>query len=168
MDPTHVRTFTEHSFDFFGKRKNRLYYSNARFDVVRVDYKYNATAVRHFRSKRLLKILSHYLNNVLEDLYFELRAIKKTKVGKQSKQTLFDIARCPHCARKTGGVDRKMVLHNKSWLICKETGCKRKYPIYDGLPILTGEEGEKWRSRPVSKLPKTPPHKPAIIRIEND
>ena len=34
MDPTHVRLFHEHTFNFFGTFKDRAYYSTARFDVV--------------------------------------------------------------------------------------------------------------------------------------
>ena len=36
MDPTHVRAFHENTFDFFGGRKGRNYYTHARFEVVKV------------------------------------------------------------------------------------------------------------------------------------
>jgi len=77
MDPTHVRAFTENSFDFFGKRRERSYYTHARFDVVRVEYIFNAKVKRILRSERLMKFLSDYLCNILQGLKFELRAVKE-------------------------------------------------------------------------------------------
>ncbi|MBN1887080.1 MAG: methyltransferase domain-containing protein [Thermoflexales bacterium] len=76
MDPTHVKLFTENSFDFFGKRTGRSYYTHARFDVVQVEHVYDPVARRYLRSRRLMKFVSNYLCNVLQGLKFELRTIK--------------------------------------------------------------------------------------------
>jgi len=76
MDPTHLGLFTENSFDFFGKRKGRSYYTHARFAVEKVEYIYDARARRWLRSERLMKSASNYLCNVLQGLIFTLRAIK--------------------------------------------------------------------------------------------
>jgi len=54
IDPTHVSAFTERSFDFFGKRQGRSYYSEARFDVLGVDKQYNAKVLRWIPSERIL------------------------------------------------------------------------------------------------------------------
>lgn len=76
MDPTHVRFFTENSFDFFGKRVHRSYYTPARFEVQKIDYIFDRTARRFLRSWRLMKFLSHYLCNILQGLVFELEVCK--------------------------------------------------------------------------------------------
>jgi SAM-dependent methyltransferase len=76
MDPTHVKLFTDQSFDFLGKRKGRSYYTHARFDVVSVRYGYNPTVKRYLRSNRILRFLSDYLCNILQSLDFELRVVK--------------------------------------------------------------------------------------------
>jgi len=77
MDPTHLRAFTENSFDFFGKRTQRSYYTPARFDVVSVAYIFDPKVKRVLRSRRVMKFLSHYLCNILQGLKFELRAVKE-------------------------------------------------------------------------------------------
>ena len=154
MDPTHVKTFHENSFNFFGTYKDRSYYSRARFDVVKVEYGYNELAKRIFKSKRLMKFLSHFLNNVLEDLHFELKALKREKAPESAKDSsLFEMIRCPACLGE-------LVLKRQCWLTCAR--CARKYPVYDGLPVLTREEGEKWRRKTVAHLPKLK----SIKRIE--
>lgn len=76
MDPTHVKFFTENSFDFFGKREGRSYYTQARFDIVSVTYGFDQRAQRWIRNKKILKFLSDYLCNILQGLYFELRTVK--------------------------------------------------------------------------------------------
>jgi SAM-dependent methyltransferase len=76
MDPTHVRQFTEGSFDFFGKRVGRSYYTRARFDVVQVKYIFDKKVQRWLRSRRIMKFLSDYLCNILQGLEFELRVVK--------------------------------------------------------------------------------------------
>ena len=76
MDPSHVGLFTERSFDFFGDRINRSYYTRARFSVERVEYIFDAKARRLIRSRRVLKLLSDYLCNILQGLKFELQVLK--------------------------------------------------------------------------------------------
>ncbi|MHC4617097.1 MAG: class I SAM-dependent methyltransferase [Planctomycetota bacterium] len=76
MDPTHVGFFTENSFDFFGERTGRSYYSHARFSVERVDYIFDGRVARLLRSRYIMKLLSNYLCNILQGLKFELRALK--------------------------------------------------------------------------------------------
>lgn len=161
MDPTHVRAFTENSFDFWGKRKGRSYYTHARFDVVNVDYQYNALAKKCFRSKRLMKFLSFYLCNILEGLNFELRAIKESTTIERCLESdhndLFNILRCPHCvargSRKQGDGPGCLDLFQGCWLVCQEEGCGQKYAVYDGLPIMLRQEAERWHSVPLIDLP---------------
>jgi SAM-dependent methyltransferase len=76
MDPTHVRFFTENSFDFFGERVNRSYYTHARFGVERIDYIFDAKVRRWIRSTHVLRLLGNYLCNILQGLKFELRVLK--------------------------------------------------------------------------------------------
>jgi SAM-dependent methyltransferase len=128
MDPTHVRTFHERSFDFYGNYPGRDYYSTARFDVISVKYGFNAQAKKLFRSEKLMKYLSHYLNNVLEDLHFELKAqkpgINKDKLIKSTN--IIDLVRCPRCL----GSNRAGILkQSKNYLICQEKKCKKKYHL---------------------------------------
>jgi SAM-dependent methyltransferase len=75
-DPTHTRYFSERSFDFFGTRTGRSYYSKARFDVERIERIFDRSAQRWLRNKRLMRFLSHFLCNVLQGLIFELRVVK--------------------------------------------------------------------------------------------
>jgi len=164
MDPTHVKAFTENSFDFFGKRVGRSYYTQARFDVVRVDHIYHGQARKFLRSKRLMKFLSFYLCNILQGLNFELRTAKDADPGQALEvdewTDLFTVLRCPHCvagkSRKPGGDPGRLRLFQDSWLVCQEEGCGRKYPVYDGLPIMLREEAERWINVAVPELPLPP------------
>lgn len=128
MDPTHVRTFHERSFDFYGKYPGRDYYSTARFDVISVNYVYNAQAKKLFHSEKLMKYLSHYLNNVLEDLHFELKAqkpnIKKSELINTGN--IAGIIRCPNCLKHNRS---GLLKWSKNYLICQEKKCQKKYPI---------------------------------------
>lgn len=165
MDPQHARLFTENSFDFFGKRVGRSYYTKARFEVARVDFFYDALAQRFLRSKRLLRFLSFYLCNILQGLHFELRAVKDDAAEPQAdvKNSVMSILRCPYCLSKnrasaTQPEDRgKLQLFKDRWLLCQDDSCGRKYPIYDGLPVMLAEEGERWRNVEVKALPMTLP-----------
>lgn len=67
---------------------------------------------------------------------------------------LLEILRCPSCVRETGGA---LMLHKDSWLICQD--CSRKYPIMDDIPVMLIDEGDKWVSTAVEKLPVPPPAK---------
>lgn len=164
MDPQHVRLFTENSFDFFGKRVGRSYYTKARFDVVRVDFYFDPLAQRFLRSKRLMKFLSFYLCNILQGLNFELRVIKKTDPGLKAGESsnVFEVLRCPNCLAGKGSLelaeDRgRLQLLRDYWLVCQGQSCGRKYPVYDGVPIMLLDEAEKWRGVEVRDLPSPPP-----------
>jgi uncharacterized protein YbaR (Trm112 family) len=67
-------------------------------------------------------------------------------------QELLEILRCPACVREKDGL---LTLHEDSWLICQD--CGRKYPIVDDIPVMLIDEGDKWVSTEVSKLPVPPP-----------
>lgn len=136
MDPTHVRTFHERSFDFFGHYPGRDYYSKARFDVVSVKYGYNENAKKLFRSEKLMKYLSYFLNNVLESLYFDLRVIKKDqkiKLNNKHRDDIMDIIRCPRCLKDSKPSELKK---SNKYLICKK---RHKYLYKDGVLIANKE-----------------------------
>lgn len=141
MDPTHVKAFTEHSFDFFGKREIRSYYTHARFNVVNVEYQFNCDAEKLLRSKRLLKFLSNYLCNILEGLNFELQTRKKIDINKINTKSethnLVDILRCPYCLTKNNKNKDygKLQLHNRR-LICRTPDCSKKFRYNSGKPVL--------------------------------
>ena len=68
-------------------------------------------------------------------------------------QELLDILRCPVCLREKGGL---LELFKDSWLVCQE--CGRKYPIWDDIPVMLIDEGDKWINTKVEDLPVPPPH----------
>jgi SAM-dependent methyltransferase len=72
-DPTHVRFFSEETFDYFGK-DDRSYYTTARFDVTRLDKTYDGYVDRYVRRPfpRLLKYVEKYLDHTVEKLVFTL------------------------------------------------------------------------------------------------
>jgi uncharacterized protein YbaR (Trm112 family) len=172
MDPQHVRLFTENSFDFFGKRVGRSYYTKARFEVERVDLYYDPLAQRVLRSKRLLRFLSFYLCNILQGLSFELRAIKDTKAeSHDAPENVFAALRCPECLAKAkrlaDGTDRgQLRLFKENWLVCQDSECGRKYPVYDGLPVMLIEQAERWRDVALQDLPAVPPGDFSRIALE--
>jgi uncharacterized protein YbaR (Trm112 family) len=159
MDPTHIRGFTEKSFDFFSAKHGRFYYSGARFAVERVAYQYNALALQIIRWRPLLKFLSYYLNNILEGLYFTLRSEKEPgdDAGSASWDDFFSILRCPHClnrgAHNPGDDPGVLVNSGEQWLICQGESCGRKYPVIEGVPVLLVEEGKRWMQTPADVLP---------------
>jgi uncharacterized protein YbaR (Trm112 family) len=71
-------------------------------------------------------------------------------------QDLLEILRCPYCVsgetRRPGDDPGRLQLINHVWLVCTETGCNRKYPIREDIPIMLIEEGDKYREVPVEKL----------------
>jgi len=69
-------------------------------------------------------------------------------------QDLLEILRCPNCVREKDGL---LTLHKDSWLICQD--CERKYPIVDDIRVMLIDEGDKWISVAVEKLPVPPPAK---------
>ncbi len=171
MDPTHIKAFTEDSFDFYGSRPGRNYYTKARFEVVHVDYLYNPDVQKFIRSRRIMKSLSYYLCNVLLSLDFELRVVKpsiRTDTDKSDTgMSVFSYLRCPHCVsgkyRQNGPDPGKLDLHENKWLICREPECRRKYPVINGLPIMINDEAELYCGIPKEELPEPPKDKYSIV-----
>ena len=160
MDPTHLKAFTQNTFDFFGKH-HRTYYSHARFDVLKCGLQYNVDVERRLRSKKLLRFLSRYLCNVLEGLNFELKTLKtnpEARLAAEDDGSLQSILRCPNCAslrvRGSGPATGRLLSVNDSWLACQEIGCQRKYPVYRGVPILLAKEAEQWIRTAPDDLPR--------------
>ncbi|MGC3972592.1 MAG: class I SAM-dependent methyltransferase [Pirellulales bacterium] len=166
MDPTHVGYYTEHTFDFFGKRVGRSYYTRARFDVVQVRRVYNRFAELLCPNERLLHFFSQFWSNVLDDLHFELRAVKPAAQGDSrpiagAPHNWFRHLRCP-IALSQGG--RGVLTLVGDWLHCEETGCK--YPLRNGVPCLSREYGLRWRDVPLVDLPSPAPF-PELMPVED-
>ncbi len=74
---------------------------------------------------------------------------------------LLTILRCPACVsgptRRPGDDPGRLELVRESWLVCQESGCGRKYPIVDDIPVMLIETGDKWVSTAVADLPVPPP-----------
>ncbi len=68
------------------------------------------------------------------------------------RQEDLDILRCPVCTQHEGGV---FDFYKENWLICSE--CGRKFPVWDGIPVLMIDEGDKWLSHEKESLPIPPP-----------
>jgi len=83
-DPTHVRFFTEHSFDYFQDGVEFSHYSKARFKVENVEKRVRfLSSVKNKRKKImgatpnfLRPFLDHFFWNVYSELKFELTVIK--------------------------------------------------------------------------------------------
>lgn len=72
---------------------------------------------------------------------------------------LLEILRCPYCVsgetRKPGNDPGRLELvQNGTWLVCLEADCGRKYPIKEDIPVMLIDEGDKWVTTPVEKLPQ--------------
>ena len=87
-----------------------------------------------------------------------------TEPQADEKKSLLEILRCPYCLSKTRESraaqpeDRgQLQLFKNRWLLCQDNSCGRKYPVYDGLPIMLIEEAERWRNIGVSDLPLSLP-----------
>jgi len=81
-DPTHVRFFSEHSFDYFCNGHTLDYYTKARFSLkkaqLRTNFKTN-TKTFHKRIIKLIpfkKLLNPFLWNMYSEVYFELEVVK--------------------------------------------------------------------------------------------
>lgn len=81
-DPTHVRFFTENSFDYFGKNEYS-YYSNARFHVTSVQkiYEYHVGAYVKRLFPRLLPWIEKFFDSTVEGLIFTLETVKPARLG---------------------------------------------------------------------------------------
>ncbi len=70
-DPTHVRFFSEISFEFFtGKR--RSYYTNAKFKLEKFEYIYDDKAKKYFVLKKLMNFLSYFLCDIKQGMKITL------------------------------------------------------------------------------------------------
>ena len=76
-------------------------------------------------------------------------------------QELLAILRCPACVsgstRRPGDDPGQLELIHDAWLVCREEGCGRKYPIVDDIPVLRIDTGDKWVHTAVADLPVPPP-----------
>lgn len=68
------------------------------------------------------------------------------------KQELLDLLRCPVCVKDSGGL---LELYRESWLICQD--CGRKYPVWEDIPVMLIEVGDKWQTVNKEDLPVPPP-----------
>lgn len=69
-DPTHVRAFSEVSFNFFVGQ--RAYYTDFTFKDLQIDYIYDGIALKIFRIKKLVKFLSRFLCNMIQGMEISL------------------------------------------------------------------------------------------------
>lgn len=76
-DPTHVRFFTEETFDYFGKDP-KSYYTTARFNVVQVAKEYDWHIHKYVENlfPRLLPWVEKFLDGTVKNVEFILRARK--------------------------------------------------------------------------------------------
>lgn len=81
-DPTHVRFFTEHSFDYFQNGVKFSHYSHARFNIKKVELRNNFHSSVKNLHKRIIKyipfkkFLNIFLWNIYSEVYYELGVIK--------------------------------------------------------------------------------------------
>ncbi len=70
---------------------------------------------------------------------------EERQLGGGVSDQLLEILACPACD------DRPPVyLLEDKWLICFQ--CGRRYPIYDGIPVMLVEEGDKFRDERLAGL----------------
>lgn len=81
-DPTHVRFFTEHSFDYFQEGVKFSHYSRVRFKVRKVELRNNFFSgvknlhkiiIKYVPFKKFFNI---FLWNIFSEIYFELEVVK--------------------------------------------------------------------------------------------
>lgn len=84
-DPTHIRFFSEHTFEFFDPTKARYqrrpYYSKTRLQIQKEYFyvylpKKGYVKMHNRLIKKLLSILAHFLCNIIRVLEYELTVIK--------------------------------------------------------------------------------------------
>ena len=82
-DPTHRRSFSEHSFDFFDPSKpycrERPYYSSARFRIASQHYFIKLRSYRKVSTpwaKKLLERAARHFCGIIWALELDLRALK--------------------------------------------------------------------------------------------
>jgi len=81
-DPTHVRFFTEHSFDYFQDSVKFSYYSKARFKIKKIKLRNRfMSSVKNFH-KRIIKFVpfKKFLNmfcwNMYSEICYEIEVVK--------------------------------------------------------------------------------------------
>ncbi|HNZ14698.1 MAG TPA: hypothetical protein PK791_05700 [Anaerolineaceae bacterium] len=79
-------------------------------------------------------------------------AYKGNDEVKMIQKELLDLLRCPVCAKEEKGT---LEYFKDTWLICQD--CARKYPIWDDIPIMLIDEGDKWQATDKEALPVPPP-----------
>jgi SAM-dependent methyltransferase len=82
-DPTHIKGFHPMQFEFFDPTrnacKNRPYYSQARFRIMRLDYFVwlrGWRLVKNRQAKRLLEMLSSHLYNIIHHIDITMEVVK--------------------------------------------------------------------------------------------
>lgn len=81
-DPTHIRYFNEHSFDFFDpdhwRCKDRPYYSKARFKFEKKTYHFRIFG-KYYEWKLprvIIETLAHFFCNMIQVMVFDLKVVK--------------------------------------------------------------------------------------------
>ena len=81
-DPTHVRFFTEHSFDYFQKGVKFSHYSKARFKIRKIELRNHFFSDVENLHKKIIKylpfkkFLNIFLWNIFSEVYYELEVVK--------------------------------------------------------------------------------------------
>jgi len=81
-DPTHVRFFTEHSFDYFQDGMKFSTYSKARFKINKIELRNHFfSGVKNIHKKIInyipfKKFLNIFIWNIYSEVYYELEVIK--------------------------------------------------------------------------------------------
>jgi len=81
-DPTHVRFFTEHSFDYFKNGVKFSHYSKARFNIKKIEFRNHFFSdVRNLHKKIIKyipfkKFLNIFFWNIYSEIYYELEVVK--------------------------------------------------------------------------------------------
>jgi SAM-dependent methyltransferase len=83
-DPTHVRFFTEHSFDYFQEGVKFSHISKARFKVIRVKKRVRFLSSVKNTQKTIMRLTPDFLRplldiffwNIYSELVYELRVVK--------------------------------------------------------------------------------------------
>ncbi len=84
-DPTHVRFFTEHSFDYFQDNVKFSHYSKARFKARKVKLRNHFMSSVKNLHKKIIKfvpfkrILNHFMWNMFSEINYELEVIKENQ-----------------------------------------------------------------------------------------
>lgn len=76
---------------------------------------------------------------------------------------LLDILRCPKAVHFTdkGNDPGKLELVHDCWLISADSGYK--YPIYEDIPVMLLEVGERYKDVTIEDLPVPPPKEVTMI-----